>query len=176
MSDITVSIIAAVARNGVIGNDGAMPWRLSSDLRRFKALTLGRPVVMGRRTFESIGRPLPGRANFVVSRRAGYQPEGVAVVSFLDAALAGAKDVARRDGVGEIFVIGGGALYEAALPFADRLHITHVAASPDGDTAFPPIDPGAWVRVSEVHVPAGDTDSAATLYAVYQRHQDIGSR
>ena len=176
MNDIPVSIIAAVARNGIIGSEGTMPWQLSTDLRRFKALTLGKPVVMGRLTFESIGRPLPGRENFVVSRRQGYRPERVTVVASLEAALAEARSAARRTGAGEVFVIGGGAIYEAALPLVDRLHITHVAAEPEGDTRFPAIDPAAWVRVAEEHVPAGERDTAATLYAVYERAGDAASR
>jgi dihydrofolate reductase len=176
MNDIPVSIIAAVARNGVIGNDGSMPWRLATDLRRFKMLTLGKPVVMGRHTFESIGKPLAGRTNIVVSRRAGYRPDGVTVVASLEAGIAEARAAAHRAGVAEVFIIGGGEIYAAALPLADRLHITHVAAAPDGDTRFPPLDPSAWVRIDEEHVPAGENDTAATLYAVYERPVDAASR
>jgi dihydrofolate reductase len=175
-ADVTVSIIAAVAANGVIGEGGAMPWRLSTDLRRFKALTLGKPVVMGRRTFESIGKPLPGRANIVVSRRDGYRPEGVSVAASLDAALAEARAAARRAGLDEVFVIGGGEIYAAAMPHADRLHITHVAARPAGDTLFPAIDPGVWTRVSVEDVPAGERDTAPTAYVVYIRRDRAASR
>lgn len=174
--DVTVSIIAAVAENGVIGDEGAMPWRLSTDLRRFKALTLGKPVVMGRRTFESIGKPLTGRANIVVSRRSDYRPDGVTVAASLDAALREAKAAARRANLEEVFVIGGGEIYRAALPLADRLHITHVAAQPAGDTLFPAIDPAAWTKVSEEDIPPGEKDSAATTYAVYHRRDSVPSR
>jgi dihydrofolate reductase len=175
-SDVAVSIIAAVAENGVIGDEGRMPWRLSTDLRRFKALTLGKPVVMGRRTFESIGKPLAGRANIVVSRRQDYRPEGVTVVPTLDAALTAAKAAARQAGLDEVFVIGGGEVYEAALPFADRLHITHVAAKPEGDTRFPPIEVATWAKVTEEHVPPGEKDTAATTYTVYRRRDRVASR
>ena len=176
MNDVAVSIIAAVAENGVIGDGGAMPWRLSTDLRRFKALTLGKPVVMGRRTFESIGKPLPGRANIVVSRRSDYRPEGATAAPSLDAALEAAKAAARESGLDEIFVIGGGEIYAAAMPYADRLHITHVAGRPAGDTRFPVIDPAVWTRVSEEHVPPGGKDTAATTYAVYRRFDRATSR
>ncbi|HET7715856.1 MAG TPA: dihydrofolate reductase [Bauldia sp.] len=176
MSDVAVSIVAAVAENGVIGNGGAMPWRLSADLRRFKALTLGKPVIMGRRTFESIGKPLAGRMNIVVSRQPEYRPEGVAVVADFSAALERAKAEARTLGVDEVFVIGGGEIYAAAMPLADRLHITHVAARPAGDTSFPAIDPDLWERTSEERVPAGEKDSAATTYAVYRRRRRVTSR
>ena len=176
MNDVAVSIIAAVAENGVIGDGGAMPWRLSTDLRRFKALTLGKPVVMGRRTFESIGRPLPGRANIVVSQREGYRPEGVTVAASLDAALAGATAAASGAGLDEVFVIGGGEIYAAAMPHADRLHITHVAARPSGDTTFPAIDPAVWTRVSGEDVPTGEKDTAPTTYAVYARRDRDSSR
>jgi len=173
--EIAVSIIAAVAENGVIGNGGTMPWRLSSDLRRFKALTLGKPVVMGRKTFESIGRPLPGRANIVVSRKPDYRPPGVTMAPSLDAGIAAAKATAAA-GTDEVFVIGGGAIYAQALPFAERLYITHVKARPDGDTHFPVIDPAVWVRVSEDSISAGDKDSAATSYAVYHLRDTTVSR
>lgn len=176
MNDVAVSIIAAVAENGVIGDGGAMPWRLSTDLRRFKALTLGKPVVMGRRTFESIGKPLAGRANIVVSRREGYRPEGVTVAASLDAGLAEARHAAREAGLDEVFVIGGGEIYTAAMPHADRLHITHVAVRPSGDTVFPAIDPGVWTRVSGEDVPAGEKDTAATTYTVYARRDRVASR
>jgi len=176
MNEVAISIIAAVAENGVIGKDGAMPWRLSTDLRRFKALTLGKPVVMGRRTFESIGKPLAGRANVVVSRRTDYRPEGVAVAASLDAALSEARASASQGALETVFVIGGGEIYAAAMPLADRLHITHVAARPAGDTVFPAIDPAVWTRVSEAHVPAGEKDTAPTTYAVYERRARVASR
>lgn len=176
MSDIAVALVAAVAANGVIGADGGMPWRLSSDLRRFKALTLGHPVVMGRRTFESIGKPLPGRLNVVVSRDGGITGPDVIVAPSPEAALARAAAAARAAGLDTVFVIGGGTIYAAAMPEADRLHITHVEAEPGGDTHFPPIDPALWEPIAEERVPAGDRDTAPTRYVVYKRRQNAASR
>lgn len=176
MTDVAVALIAAVARNGVIGADGAMPWRLSTDLRRFKALTLGHPVVMGRRTYEAIGKPLPGRANIVVSRRADFAPSGTTVASSLPAGLAAARGAAKAAGVDTVFVIGGGEIYRAALPLADRLLITHVEAEPEGDTRFPAIDAAQWRIVAEETVPAGATDSAKTRFVNYERRQTAASR
>jgi dihydrofolate reductase len=175
VSGVAVSLIAAVAANGVIGKDGGMPWRLSTDMRRFKALTMGKPVIMGRRTFESIGKPLAGRLNIVVTRQAAYRPEGAAVAASPEAALAMAKEAARAAGVDEVFVIGGGELYAATLPLADRLYITHVEATPSGDTRFPTIDPRAWAKVSDERFPAGEKDSAATAFTVYHRRRDRGA-
>lgn len=164
---MTVALIAAVARNGVIGADNAMPWRLRADLQRFKQLTLGKPVVMGRHTFESLGKPLGGRLNIVVSRQSGFAPDGVTVASSLEAALLrGAREAGPS---GEVMVIGGGQLYAAAIGRADRLYITHVDATPPGDTRFPEIDPGVWRAVSREAVPAGEKDSAATEFVVYER-------
>ncbi len=176
MSDVAIALVAAVAENDVIGTAGDMPWRLSSDLRRFKALTLGHPVVMGRRTFASIGRPLPGRDNIVVSRNPAFAADGVEAASSLDAGLALAFAAARKAGLDTVFVIGGGELYAAAMERADRLHITHVAASPEGDTHFPPIDPAIWEPESEERVAAGEKDTAATRYVVYRRRISAASR
>lgn len=176
MSEVTVAMVAAVAANGVIGAGGAMPWRLSTDLRRFKALTLGHPVIMGRATFESIGKPLPGRLNIVVSGQDRFRPEGVTVARSVAAAIDSAKAVARDAGVETVFVIGGGQLYAAAMPLADVLHITHVTASPEGDTRFPAIDPATWEPVQEERQPAGEKDTAATVYTVYRRRGDHPSR
>lgn len=126
-----ITLIAAMAENRVIGKDGAMPWHLPDDLARFKAITLGHPVIMGRKTFASIGRPLPGRLNIVLTRRKGYSPEGVAVARSLDEALAlaGTAD--------EVFICGGGQVYREALPLADRIHLTVVHRPYEGDTTFP---------------------------------------
>ena len=164
---MTVALISAVARNGVIGADNAMPWRLRTDLQRFKQLTFGKPVVMGRRTFESLGKPLAGRLNIVVTRQSGYAPEGVTVAPGLEAALAIAA--AEAGPSGEVMVIGGGQLYAEAIGRADRLYITHVDAAPEGDTHFPTIDPAVWSAVSRQAVPAGEKDSAATEFVVYER-------
>ena len=166
---VRISLIAAVAENGVIGANGDMPWRLSTDQKRFKRLTMGKPVVMGRKTFESIGKPLAGRVNIVVSAQTGFRPEGVVVVPSLAAALVAAEEAARAAGDEEVMVMGGSQVYAAAIGLADRLYITHVAAAPEGDAHFPKIDPAVWRAVSAEPVPAGDKDSAATTFVVYER-------
>ncbi|NYE02838.1 dihydrofolate reductase [Kineosphaera limosa] len=142
MSSLTTSevvLVAAVAANGVIGADGGMPWHLPEDLRRFKALTMGHPMVMGRKTFEAIGRPLPGRRTIVVTRDRSWRHEGVESALDLGAAL----ELAATDGV-PIAVVGGGQIYTQAMPVATRLEVTHIDAAPDGDTFFPAIDPATW--------------------------------
>lgn len=145
-----ISLVAALARNRVIGRDGALPWHLPEDLRHFKALTLGHPVVMGRRTWESIGRPLPGRRNVVITRQDGYAATGAEVFRDLDSALQALA------GAAEVFVIGGGEVYAAALPLADRLHLTELHAEVPGDALFPRFDPDDWVQASrEPHAAHG---------------------
>jgi dihydrofolate reductase len=168
-----IAIYVAIAENGVIGREGGLPWRLSSDLKRFKADTMGKPIVMGRRTYEGIGRPLPGRLNIVVTRDKSWRADGVEVAHSLDDAIALAKVRGRcMAGAGEICVVGGGEIYAQALPIADRLHVTHVLASVDGDAHFPPIDPGVWRVVSAEDFPAGEKDSHATRYTVYERRRN----
>lgn len=167
MTGATISIIAAVAENGVIGTDGAMPWRLSTDMKRFRQLTMGKPVVMGRKTFESIGKPLSGRTNVVVTRQPDFRAEGVEVAGSLDAALALAAGEAGEEA--EVIVAGGGEIYAAAIDRADRLYITHVQASPEGDVNFPAIDSAIWRARSTESVPAGERDTAATTFVVYDR-------
>ncbi|MER8827070.1 dihydrofolate reductase [Mesorhizobium sp. M0938] len=169
-----VAIYVAIAENGVIGRDGGLPWRLSSDLKRFKADTMGKPIVMGRKTYEGIGRPLPGRLNIVVTRDEAWRAEGVEVVHSLDDAISLAKVRGRcMAGADEICVIGGGEIYAQALPLADRLHVTHILAEVDGDAHFPPIDPDSWRIVRSQDVPAGEKDSHATRYSVYERRGDV---
>jgi len=166
---IAIVLIAAVADNGVIGRDNAMPWRLFSDLKRFKALTIGKPVVMGRKTFLSIGKPLPGRTNIVVSRNAAFAAPGVVVAGGLDAALAAARGDALRRGADAIAVIGGTEIFARCLPLADRLEITHVHAQPEGDTHFPPIDPAQWREVARSEHPAGARDDTSFSCVTYRR-------
>ncbi|MBB5755251.1 dihydrofolate reductase [Prosthecomicrobium pneumaticum] len=160
-----LALIAAVARNGVIGRDGEMPWRLSTDLKRFRRLTSGKPVIMGRKTFAAIGRPLPERMNIVITRDAGFAAPGLIAVDGPDAALDAAA------GAEEAMVIGGGEVYRLFLPRADRLYITHVEAEPEGDAHFPAIDPAEWAVVSSEDIAAGERDSAATRYVVYERRR-----
>jgi dihydrofolate reductase len=168
-----IALFAAVAENGVIGRDNGLPWRLSADMRRFKATTMGKPLVMGRRTWESFPRrPLPGRPNIVVTRDRGFRADGADIVHSLDEALALARARGRcMAGADEICVIGGGQVYTQAMSIADRLYITHVQASPDGDTRFPPIDPAVWKAVSVEEHPAGEKDTHATRFVVYHRRQ-----
>jgi dihydrofolate reductase len=166
-----VVLIAAVADNGVIGSHGAIPWRLTSDMKRLKALTLGKPVVMGRKTFASIGRPLPGRTNIVVTRDARFRAPGVVVAtSFAEARAVAVGDALRRS-AGEIAVIGGAEIYAQWMESADRLEITEVHARPEGDTYFAAIDPAAWQEVARVRNPAGSTDSADFSYVTYRRQK-----
>lgn len=169
MSEPIKTIVVAVSRNGIIGRDGDMPWRLSSDLKRFKALTLGKPVIMGRKTFQSIGKPLPGRPNVVISRDAGFSAEGVTVVHSLDHAIDVAARLAAESGVEEICILGGGEIYRQAMSHADQLLITHVEAEVDGDTSFPAIDPAVWEVDSELAVPAGEKDNYPTRFVSYFR-------
>jgi dihydrofolate reductase len=158
-----ISIITAVAENGVIGRGGKLPWHLSADLRRFKQLTMGHTIVMGRRTWESIGRPLPGRHTIVVSRQPNYATGSgdVKVVKSLDAAL----QAAESSGDDETFVVGGAEMYKEALPQADRLYVTRVLANVEGDTFFPEVLWDDWCLISaEEH----DIDSKNDYRAVYQ--------
>ena len=154
-------IVAAVARNGVIGADGGMPWHLPADLARFKRITSGHALIMGRKTFESIGRPLPGRVNVVLTRDDGWRSEGVIVAGSLDEAY----EVV--DGLGvDAFVVGGAAVYESAMQDADSLEITEVEMAPQGDTFFPPIDRSQW---HEVKREPADGHS----YVTYERKEDL---
>ncbi|ESY86084.1 dihydrofolate reductase [Mesorhizobium australicum] len=169
-----VAIYVAIAENGVIGRDGGLPWRLSTDLKRFKADTMGKPIIMGRKTYEGIGRPLPGRLNIVVTRDEAWRAEGVEVAHTLEAAIQLATVRGRRmTGVDEVCIIGGGQIYAQALPLADRLHVTHVLAAVDGDAHFPPIDLNTWQVVSSQEIASGEKDSHATRYTVYERHRQI---
>lgn len=142
------SLVVAVAENGVIGRNNHLPWRLPADLAYFKRVTMGHPIVMGRRTYESIGRPLPGRINIVVTHQRGYEAPGCVVVHSLDEAWKAA------DGAGEVSVIGGTALFRDTLPIADRIHLTQVQANVEGDTFFPAIDRDEWCETEVARHPA----------------------
>ena len=167
-----IVLIVAVAENGVIGASGAIPWRLKSDMQRLKAITMGKPIVMGRKTFESLPRgALPGRTNIVVTRDAGFRAEGALVThSFIDAKAIATGDALRRFAT-EIAVIGGAEIYAQWMDSADRLEITEVHARPDGDTRFPPVDPAAWEEVARVRNPAGPQDSVDFSYVTYRRRK-----
>lgn len=166
---VDIVLVAAVAENGVIGRGNMLPWRLKSDLKQFRAATMGRPVVMGRKTFHSIGRALPGRTNIVISRQAVFAAPGVVAAATLEAALAVALGDALRRNVCEIMVIGGAELYAALMPRATRLDITRVHAQPDGDAIFPPVEPSVWAETARRRYAAGPEDDAAFTRLTYQR-------
>ncbi|MDB5654018.1 MAG: diacylglycerol kinase [Tardiphaga sp.] len=167
---IEVTLIVAVAENGVIGQGNAIPWRLKSDMQRFKALTMGKPIVMGRKTFESLRRPLPGRTNIVVTRNPGYRARGAVVTTSFEAAREVATGDALRRLATEIAVIGGAEIYAQWMDAADRLEITEVHASPEGDAHFAPIDRTIWQEASRVRNKAAGEDSADFSYVTYRRH------
>jgi dihydrofolate reductase len=167
--EIAVVLIAAVADNGVIGRDNALPWRLKSDLQHFRALTMGKPLVMGRKTFESIGKPLPGRTNIAISRDAAFSAPGIVTAPNLDVALSVARADALRRGADAVAVIGGTDIFAQAMPLADRLEITHVHARPDGDTLFPPIDAAIWRATERSDHAAGPQDEADYSCVTYRR-------
>ena len=159
-SEFTLSLIVAIAENGVIGQNGKLPWRLGSDLRRFRKLTMGHPLIMGRKTFEAIGKPLDGRDSIVISRSnlSLALNSHVFGASSLEEALTTARTQAKARGVKEAFVIGGAQLFEAALPHANRIHLTRVHASPKGDVYWEPQLSNDWIEVSREDRPAGDRD------------------
>nr|AIA10746.1 dihydrofolate reductase [uncultured bacterium] len=167
-----IVLVVAVAENGVIGAGGTIPWRLKSDMQRLKAMTMGKPIVMGRKTFESLPRgALPGRTNIVVTRDAAWRAAGAVVThSFTDAKAIATGDALRRFAT-EIAVIGGAEIYVQWMDSADRLEITEVHARPDGDTHFPAVDPAAWEEVARVRNPAGSQDSVDFSYVTYRRRK-----
>ena len=166
---MTLSVIVAAARNGVIGSNNALPWHLPGDLRYFKRITMGKPVVMGRRTFESIGRLLPGRTNIVVTRQPDYAFEGLRVVASLEQALALAEDIALIDGVEELMVIGGAEIYRAALPLAARIYLTEVHADVEGDAFLPAIEWSEWREISRQQFAADDGNPYPYSFVVFER-------
>jgi dihydrofolate reductase len=168
---LTVGPLAR-ARNGVIGRGAALPWRLAADQRRFRALTMGKPVIMGRKTWESLParfRPLPGRLNLVLSRQPEYEAPGAVVCEDWTEALAIAREQAAEDGKDEICAIGGADLYALALPRAARIYLTEVDGDPEGDVSMPAIDETGWREVSREAVPAGPDDDYPTVFRVLER-------
>lgn len=166
---LRLSLIVAMGENGVIGREGAMPWRLSSDLKRFRALTMGKPMIMGRKTYQSIGRPLEGRDSIVVTRQLDFEAPGAHLAHSLGEAIELAGRLAAGRGADEIMIIGGAEIYREALPLADRIYMTRVHGSPEGDTVFPAIDPARWREISSDHVPAGERDHFETTFIVLDR-------
>lgn len=169
---IKISMIAGVAENGVIGSDQTIPWRVPSDMAFFKRTTMGKPIVMGRKQYETVGKPLPGRTNIVITRQADYQPEGVLVFHDVEMAVEKARDIAAADGVDEIMIIGGGELYAQLMDRADRLYITHIDLNPAGDVRFPAIAPEQWAVVDLPEVTPSPKDEASYRVKVYERRGD----
>lgn len=167
-----ISLIAAVARNNVIGANQSIPWRIPSDFAWFKSQTMGKPMIMGRKQFDTFPKPLAGRPHIVVTRRTDFAPEGVHVVHDLDAAFDLAGKLAEAAGQDEIMVIGGGDIYAQSMARADRLYISHVALEPEGDVVFPPIDPSIWSVVETPEVTPSEKDSAAYRIAIYEKRGD----
>ena len=165
---LPLSLIAALGENRVIGVDNSMPWHLPADFKYFKATTLGKPIIMGRKTWDSLGRPLPGRLNLVVSRQTGLQLEGAEVFPSLEAAVVRAQAWALEQGVSEVMLIGGAQLYTQGLADADRLYLTRVGLSPEGDAWFPEFDQSQWTLVSnEPH--AAEDGKPAFSFEVWER-------
>ena len=158
-----VTLVVAATDDGVIGRDGGMPWHLPADLAHFKRVTLGHPIVMGRRTYASIGRALPGRLNVVVTRDRSFSAAGVTVAHSLDEALAACGDAA------EAMVIGGGELYREALPRATRIHLTRIHAAIAGDTHFPALDPAAWTETTREERPADERNAYPLSFVTLER-------
>lgn len=168
-SHLPLTIVVAVARNGVIGGGNNLLWRLSSDLQRFKAVTMGKPMIMGRKTFESIGKPLPGRETIVVTRARDFTVPGIHVAANIEEAIRIARTRAAAMDASEVIVAGGGEIYALTMDRADRLVVTHVELEPEGDTRFPDIDPQVWKRISFENGVQTAKDEAPFAFAVYER-------
>jgi dihydrofolate reductase len=173
---LSLTLIAAVARNRVIGGGNQLLWRIKADLRYFREHTLGKPLIMGRKTFESIGRPLPGRDTIVVTRDATFAADGTFIVRSLEEALAKGNDLAASRGIREVMVAGGGEIYAQTISQADRLLITEVALEPDGDAFFPLIDRKKWRETKREDHAKGPDDDAAFAFVTYRRRQADDSR
>ena len=166
-----IAIIVAAAENDIIGRLGQMPWRMPSDLRHFRRLTLGKPVIIGRKTFQSIGGPLDGRDTIVVTRDPGFTADGVLVATSLEGAIALARACATARSSHELIIAGGGELYRLALPIADRIYLTRIHATPDGDATFPALDPNEWQEVTRAPLTTTPKDEFAAEVLVLQRHE-----
>lgn len=170
MALIPIALVVARARNGVIGRDGDLPWRLRSDLQLFKQNTMFKPMIMGRHTWDSLPlKPLPGRLNVVLSRDGSFAPKGAVVCERFEEALEIAREQADDDGAEEVCVIGGRALFELALPKAKRLYLTEVDAEPEGDVHFPSFSESDWTEVRREAHPAGEKDDHAFVFRVLER-------
>ena len=166
---VSIEFAVAVAKNGVIGKDGGLPWRIPGDLKQFRKLTMGKPVLMGRKTFQSIGKPLDGRDNVVITRDKSFSHEGVHVASSVEEGLNVARDLARERGADAVMVIGGADIYRQMLDAADVIHISEIDLEPQGDAFFPPLDPAIWRETSRVLFERGERDDAAFTAITYER-------
>ena len=166
---IEIVLIAAIAENGVIGRDNKLPWRIKSDMQYFRSLTMGKPVVMGRKTFQSIGKPLKGRTNIVVSRDPDFAGEGIVVAPDIARALEAARGNALRRGCNSIAIIGGTEIFRQTMPLADRLALTLVHAKPQGDTVFPQIDGKSWRETDRREQAKGPDDECGFAFVDYER-------
>ena len=169
MATPRITLVVAVAENGVIGRDGSLPWRVPSDLKIFRRLTMGKPVIMGRKTYDSIGKPLEGRDNIVVTRNAAFSAAGIERTGSVEEALDLARVRAEARGADEVMVIGGAEVFAAVLPLADRIYLTRIHARPDGDTAFPELDAAVWREVSAEPIPPDARDTARATLHIYER-------
>ncbi len=163
MSKPLISILVGAAKNNVIGYQGDMPWKVSADLKNFKKITMGKPIIMGRKTFDSIGRPLPGRRNMVITRNINWAAKDVDIFADLDAAINAAGDCE------EAIVIGGGELYKLALPMAKRIYLTAIHATPEGDTWFPDLNEADWEVAHKADLPQIETDTNTATFKVLER-------
>ncbi len=165
-----IALVVAMAENGIIGRDGAMPWKLKTDLQAFRRITMNKPLVMGRKTFESLPGPLAGRDNIVVTGQKDYDASGIIACNSIEAALQEAGHCAARRGADEICVIGGAKVYDACLASAGRIYLTLVHAAPEGDTAFPRFDRRDWVEISRHFVAASEHDSADMSFVILDKN------
>lgn len=168
-SPMKLALIAAMAQNRVVGIDNKLPWHLPEDLKYFKLITTGKAVIMGRKTYDSIGRPLPNRTNIVITRSTEFSAPGIEVVNSLDAAIELAENVSLINAVDEVMVIGGAQIYEAALPKADRLYLTHVHANVEGDAYFPDVDMNQWKELGREDYDASETNPYNYSFVVYDK-------
>jgi dihydrofolate reductase len=167
--DPIVALVVAVAENGVIGRDGRLPWRLPSEMRHFRNVTMDKPVIMGRRTFVSLKKPLAKRDNIVLTHNREYAPQGAIAVESVEQALKVASDCAMARAAKEMMVVGGAEVYAALLPKAERIYFTRVHAKPEGDVRFPELDLGVWREVSSEHHPRGEKDEFDYTISVFER-------
>ena len=166
---MTIALIVAASQNNVIGRNNELPWHLPGDLQYFKTMTLGKPVIMGRKTFESIGRPLPGRDNIVISRQTDYAAKGIEVVSSLEQAIALGENINLINGIQEVMIIGGAQIYEKSLDLADRVYLTRVQCKVEGDAYFPALDDDEWQEIAREDITAKESNPFDFSYLVFER-------